>query len=350
MNIIIFAGGAGTRLWPLSRNNSPKQFEKLKDNQSTLQMAVERVREFGLENVYISTNENYQAIVQEQIPDIADDHILTEPARRDLAAAVGLALWRLKKQGVSGTVAILWADHFMEHPDNFVTALNSAEKLVGENSERFVFFGEKARFANHNLGWIQLGKSIDNNLYEFAAWKYRPELADCKQMFASHEWVWNTGYFMFDIDFVLGLYTKHLPEMNAKLQIMATDDQILKKEYAALPALSFDNAIVEKIDQHQAVVLKVNLGWCDPGTLYALKDALEPDTEKNFTHGLVIDQSSSDSLLYNGEKNKILATIGLEGMIVVNTPDAILVCHKDSVPDIKSLLKKIEEERHSEYL
>src|SRR3989338_6733729 len=113
MKIIIFAGGAGIRLWPLSRRNSPKQFGKLTGDLSTLQMAIERVREFGLENIYISTNEHYVPLVKKQVPELSKDHILAEPARRDLAAAVGLTLLRLKQQGVSGTVGILWADHFM---------------------------------------------------------------------------------------------------------------------------------------------------------------------------------------------------------------------------------------------
>lgn len=350
MHIIIFAGGAGTRLWPLSRRNTPKQFEKLKGNRSTLQMAVERVRDFGWENLFVATNEQYRDLVQAQVPEVSIEHIFSEPAKRDLGAAVGLALLRLKKQGAHGTVAILWADHFMDNPDQFVVALRQGEELIAQNPERFVFLGEKARFANHNLGWIKLGQAIEQNVYTFAAWKYRPELPECQQMFASHEWVWNPGYFIFDIDFVLGLYAAHQPEMFAALEKMVADETTLATEYAKLPALSFDNAIVEKISPAQAVVLKVNLGWCDPGTLYALKEALVPDTTKNYEHGRVLALDSVDCLLYNGEPKKILTTIGLEGMVVVNTPDAILVCHKDKVPEIKTLLAEMEKQGQSDYL
>lgn len=350
MNIVIFAGGAGTRLWPLSRKNSPKQFTVFKDNQSTLQMAMARVKSFGLENIFVATNADYENIVREQIPELTSGHIMTEPARRDLAAAVGLALFRLKSQGKSGTVAMLWADHFMDKPENFTQALQRGEELINENPSRFVFLGEKARFANHNLGWIKLGKSLTENAYEFSAWKYRPEVSECKEMFASHDWVWNTGYFVFDVDFVINLYKKHQPELAVVLEKMANDEKLVQAEYNNLPATSFDQAIVEKINPDQAVVLKVNLGWSDPGTLYALKEALASSENDNFTKGLTVTRNTADSFVYNEEVKKIVAVVGLEGMVVVNTKDALLVCHKDQVPEIKNLLKDIEDQGLGEYL
>lgn len=349
MNIVIFAGGAGTRLWPLSRKNSPKQFTILKDGQSTLQMAFDRVKDFGAEHIFVATNVDYQAIVKEQLPEVDSNHIMTEPARRDLAAAVGLALFRLKAAGKQGTVAMLWADHFMDKPDNFRTALKKGEQLIADNPEQIIFLGEKARFANHNLGWIKLGKQISEDAFAYSTWKYRPEVDECREMFESHDWVWNTGYFVFDLDFVIGLYRTHQPELSEKLEKMATDEALVTREYQNLPATSFDQAIVEKINPEQGVVLKVNLGWSDPGTLYALKEALNPGA-LNHTLGTVLAQDTSDSLLYNEEAEKVVVAIGLEGMVVVNTKDALLVCHKDQVPEIKNVLKSLEDKGLSQYL
>lgn len=349
MKIIIFAGGAGTRLWPLSRRNSPKQFGKLKDNKSTLQMAVERVMGFGLDNIYVSTNEQYAPLVKEQVKEIEREHIFSEPAKRDLAAAVCLALLRLKKAGVSGSVAVLWSDHFMERPEDFRAALKKGENLLQENPERIVFMGEKPRFANHNLGWIHLGEKIKGDVYEFLGWKYRPELEECEEMFASGEWLWNPGYFIFDIDFILGLYEKFQPEILAALAVMVEDELLLQTEYQNLPAVSFDNAVLEKINPDQAVALKTDMGWSDPGTLYALKEALTDSEEEHYIKGKALMHNSRDCFVYN-EEEKLVAGIGLDGMIVVNTKDALLICHKDDVPDVKEMLDKFKEEGMEEYL
>jgi mannose-1-phosphate guanylyltransferase len=350
MKIIIFAGGAGTRLWPISRKNTPKQFGSIVGEKSTLQMAVDRVKSFGMENIYISTNEIYVDIVKDQIPELSEDNILKEPVKRDLAAAVGLALIRLKNNNISGTVSVLWADHLMKNEDGFVDALKKGEELIGKNPDRFVFLGEKPRFANHNLGWINVGKKIDDNQYEFLEWKYRPELEDCEKMFDSGKWFWNPGYFIFNIDFVLGLYKKFMPIMYKSLVEMADDYEKIKERYHSLESISFDDAIVEKVEPSQAVVLQVDLGWSDPGTLYALKEALEPDLEKNHEQGLIITHDTKDSFICNEDRDKLVAVIGMEGMMVVNTEEALLVCHKDDVPKVKDLINKIEKKGLSKYL
>ncbi|HYE60162.1 MAG TPA: sugar phosphate nucleotidyltransferase [Candidatus Kapabacteria bacterium] len=350
MKLLIFAGGVGSRLWPLSRTAVPKQFVPLVENTTTLQMTVDRVKPLGEENVYICTNAEYIPLVKKDVPRIPTDHIFGEPARRDLAAAVGLCLMRLKKTGTSGTVALLWADHFMKYPDRFVTALSQAEQLITENPNRFVFFGEEARFPNHNLGWIHLGNNSSGNQYEFLGWKYRPDVATCVSMFESKEWVWNPGYFVFDIDFVLGLYKQHMPDMYASLERMVESEEKINAEYATLPEHHFDEAIVQKIDPSQAVVLKVDLGWSDPGTLYALKEAIDPDTNHTVDHGNVVLHASKDSLVWNTDEKKLVAGVGLDGMVIVNTPDIVFVCPKDAVPEIKALLANMKEKGLQQYL
>ncbi len=350
MHFLIFAGGAGTRLWPISRLKSPKQFEKLKDNMSTLQMAVERMVPFGAHNIYISTNERYVNLIKDQIPLISPDHIMSEPTRRDLAAAVLLSLLRLKQKGVSGTIAILWADHFMQRPDNFRSALLRAQELIEDNPRQLVFLAEKPRFPNHNLGWIRIGKEVLGGVFAFEGWKYRPELTNCEEMFESGMWHWNTGYFVVNLDFVIELYQKHQPELYGALAAMVRGERDLQTDYATLPALSFDNAILEKIDNSEAVVLPIDLGWSDPGTLYALKEALESGPKHNVLVGNTYELDSTDSFIFNEEPHKLVSVIGLDGMIVVNTKDALLVCHKDRVPDIKTLLAKLEQTGKENYL
>ncbi len=350
MKYIIFAGGAGTRLWPLSRKNSPKQFANLADGRSTLQMAVDRLSGVPRDSLYVATNIAYKSMVAEQVPEVPEENIFTEPAKRDQAAAICLTLLRLQKDGYHGPVAILWADHFMDRPDAFVAALKQAEELIETHPNRFVFLGEKPRFANHNLGWINVGEKEGSGAHTFLGWKYRPEVAACTDMFESRQWLWNPGYFITDTRFLLSLYKTHAPELLALLEDMFDNPERLAKEYATLPAITFDSGIVEKITQDQAVVLAVDMGWSDPGTLYAYKESVVGSGAKNMEVGNVVVQESTDCLVFNEEEKKLVTTIGLEGMVVVNTKDAVLVCHKNDVPNIKTLLKKIESEGKGEYL
>ena len=170
-------------------------------------------------------------------------------------------------------------------------------------------------------------------------------------MFTQKEqWRWNPVYLVFDIDFVLGLYEKFQPAMYAALANMVDDEAAIAQEYPTLESVSFDNAIVEHVDPSQAVVLDVDLGWSDPGTLYALKEAMASDTAENYERGNVCTYETNDSLVYNEEQGKLVATVGLDGVVVVNTKDAMIICPKDRVPEVKKLLQKIEEAGKQQYL
>lgn len=352
MKVIIFAGGAGTRLWPLSRKNSPKQFGQIFKGRSTLQLTVKRIEgTFSYDDIYISTNEQYVAAVKEQLPNIPSANIIAEPEKRDVAPAVGYNLVSLRKAGYSGPIVILWADHLIKKPKQFLWALQEGEKIVRANPKQFVLIGEKPRYAENNLGWIKIGAKIKENLYKFKAWKYRPELEECKQMFASGEWVWNPGYWIVDLDFTLSLYKKYVPTMYAQLQIIAKslgtiqETKTIRKVYPTLEEISFDNAIMEKLPSESAVLLTPSMEWSDPGTLYALKEALTKETKDNFERGKVVNLESEDCLVINEERNKLVTTIGLKGMIVVNTPDAMVVVHKDNVPKVKKLVRLLEKDQ-----
>lgn len=355
MKIIIFAGGSGRRLWPISRQKSPKQFEQIIGDQSTLQLAVARVRHvYGAANIFVSTNEQYVEIVRGQLPEIPPDQIIGEPTRRDLAAAVGLALAHLSRHTTNADepVAILWGDNYMDQVDNFRAVLQTAETLLLKKEANIFFIGETPRFANENLGWIGLGPEkgrLDGQpYYGFESLTYRPPLAECRRMFAEGTHVWNTGYFVTTIGFVQSLYRQQQPQMWAQLtQIQAAIGQdnyqeTLHRIYPQLEVMSFDDAILQHIPAQEALVLHGEMGWSDPGTLYALKEAINPDPAANVTMGLVKAAESQDCLVYNYEPDKLVAVIGLEGMIVVNTGDALLVVHKDKIPLVKKLVDGLE--------
>lgn len=358
MKIIIFAGGSGRRLWPISRKKSPKQFEPIIGEKSTLRLAVDRVAEvYGAENIFISTNEAYVEMIQEHLPELPNANVIGEPTRRDLAAAVGLALAHLAKATPaealdSEPVAILWGDNYMDQVDVFRRVLDGAEKLVANQKAKILFIGETPRFANDQLGWIGLGeeKGTVNGrpFYGFNSLSYRPPLDACQKMFAENTHVWNTGYFVTTIGFVRKRYQQLQPTMWAGLkEIEDTIGQpnyrdTLHRVYPKLDVMSFDDAILHHVDPADALVLHGEMGWSDPGTLYALKEAINPDLNASVTKGQVVVAESNDCLVYNYEPDKLVTVIGLEGMIVVNTEDAILVVHKDNIPLVKKMVDGLE--------
>lgn len=366
MKIVIFAGGTGRRLWPLSRQASPKQFEPIIGEKSTLQLAVDRVRDaYGAENVFISSNTRYRDIIREQLPELPPENIIGEPERRDLAAAVGLAMAHLavaaRKNGADGAepVAILWGDNYMRDTETFLDLLRSAEAVLEQEEARIVFMGETPRFANENLGWIGLGEKIGEAggrpFFAFESWRYRPPLEEAQEMYEGQRHVWNTGYFVTTIGFVQSLYGEHQAGMASKLAeiegAIGSDDYetTLAQRYPELEVMSFDDAILTHVDQGDAVVLHGEMGWSDPGTLYALKEALAGGSDENVEDGLVLAEDASDSLLLNYENDKLMAVIGLEGFVVVNMDDALLVVPKDRIPDVKALVNRLQGTRLEKY-
>lgn len=352
MKVVIFAGGFGRRLWPISLSSSPKQFEPIIGERSTIQLAVDRVIEqLGPENIFISTNKRYADIIREQLPDVPAENVIGEPTRRDLAAAVGLAMVHLARNSEPDEpVGILWGDNYMKEIPTFQKIIGTAEKIISQKKANIVFMGESPRFANANLGWIDLGEKmgeVDGTpFYKFGKLTYRPPQEDCDKMYASGNCVWNTGYFVTSVGYVTEAYKKYMPEMWGQLEeigskIGADDyEATLDRIYPTLEKLSFDDAILTHLDSTGTCVLHAPMGWSDPGTLYALKEAINPSEEENVTRGLVVDSESKDCLVYNYQEDKLVMAVGMEGMIVVNTPSAVLVVHKNDIKKVKALVEE----------
>lgn len=362
MKIILFAGGSGTRFWPISRNKYPKQFIPLINNKSTIARLLDDLSEwYGWNQIYVPTTELLAALVKNNFPSLPLNHIITEPVRRDLAPAVGLAMITLAKHGAgSEPTTILWSDGYIGNKSNFKKALSVAESFIKKDPNKLLFLGEKPAYPNENLGWIKKGKIInkDNGLiiYEKAGFVYRPKLEDAKRWFEKDTHLWNPGYFVTTPNFIIDQYKTHQPEMYQQLmtiqKALDTDQEseVLAKIYPSMESISFDDAILEKMDDDLSLVLGGEYNWADPGTLYALKQFLQENEDDNVTKGLVYNFQTKDSLVYNFVKKQIVTTIGLDGYIVVNTPDAILVCHKNQIPTIKALLKEFDNTELEKFL
>jgi mannose-1-phosphate guanylyltransferase len=356
MKAIIFAGGVGTRLWPLSRKKSPKQFEKVVGDKSTLQLAAGRLRpDFRWEDIFVSTGKGYVPIVQEQLPDLPPRNVIGEPQVRDVGPAVGLMSAILANVNPTEPIAILWSDHMVKKEALFRKILLTAGKLIEKQPHRLVFVTQKPRFASENLGYIQFGskqESIDGiTFYSFVDAHYRPDPETAKKYLTDGHHGWNLGYFVTTPGFLWSLYEKFVPNLAKDLAKIARCwrtpefEEQLEAVYPKLEKINFDNAVLEKLDVQDALVITENIEWSDIGAWEALKEALEQSKDKNVTQGKAMLTDTSDSLIYN-YTDQLVAVIDLEGMLVVNTPDVVMVCKKTSVPKVKKLVESMQGTEH----
>ncbi len=357
MKIVVFAGGVGTRLWPLSRKNTPKQFEKIVGDKSMLQIAVGKLFPlFDWRDIYISTGKDYKDIVSHQLPKLPQENIIIEPEMRDVGPAVGLVTAIFAKRFPDEPFVILWgSDHLVKKEDVFRNALSAAEKIIIEDPEKIVFVGQKPRFASQNLGYIEFGKEVrkidDIQVHEFVGFQYRPHLSTAERFVRGGHHTWNLGYFVTTPRFLWSLFNKYAPDLYSDLEKIANSlgspsfDETINSIYPTIEKVSFDNAILEKIDPDSAYVLSVDIGWSDIGAWEALKEALSESTDENVTKGKVMLEDSRDSLAFN-YTNQLTVGIDLEEMLVINTADVILVCPKKSVPKIKKLVESLAGTSH----
>lgn len=356
MKAVIFAGGVGTRLWPISRKNAPKQFEKISGDKSTLQLAAERLYpDFKPEDIYVSTGEKYREIIFEQLGNIPRENFIFEPEVRDVGPAVAAACAIIEKKAPLEPLAIVWSDHFVKKERRFREVLGFAETIVRENPELLIFIGQRARFANQNLGWIEFGDEVrtirDTKVFEFRRLIYRPTLAEAQTFLERDNFAWNPGYFVTTPKFILDAYEKFAPSifegvMKIRDAVGTADyERIMKSEYPKLDKISFDNAVLEKLDPKNVLVIAADLGWSDVGAWEALKEALQIESSENVTRGKVLLTDSSDNLVFN-YTDQLTAGIDLKEMIVINTDDVLLVCSKNSVPKIKKLVESLAGTEH----
>ncbi len=351
MKAVLFAGGVGTRLWPLSRRKTPKQFEKIIGNRSMLQIAVEKLFPlFDWKDIYISTGKQYENLVHKQLPKLPKENVIAEPEMRDVGPAVGLVVAQFVKTAPNDPLALLWgSDHLVKKEELFRKALKTAEELVRENGERIVFVGQKPRFANQNLGYIEFGNEIRTGsgipIYEFIGFQYRPHLSTAERWVKDQKHAWNLGYFVTTAKFLWKLFEQFSPDLFKQLKTMSDAyktpeyKKVLNELYPKIEKVSFDNAILERMDKKYGCVISVDIEWSDVGAWEGLKEALEDSKTDNVVNGNVLLEGSHDNLVYNYEGKKLMVGIDLDDLLIVNSHDVLMICKKTSVPKIKNLVE-----------
>jgi len=354
MKAVILAGGVGSRLWPLSRKQKPKQFQKLTSDLTMLQETYERVKHLGDENIYVATNEDFFEDIIAQLPQISHDNIILEPALRDTATCIGYAAMRLSIGADEDEVmSIIYADHLVKDNEQFKAKLEVAEK-VARDEQTLNIIEVKARFPNVNLGWVKVGKSLESidghEVQEFKGFTEKPDLKKAKKFMADSDYLWNTGMYVWRIDTILEKYQKHVPDTYKKLMKIKNaigtpnEETAIRENYTSCEKISIDYAIMEKVKENEVRIIPADFGWSDVGTWESIHDELAIDRDDNITHGNHIGIETNGSVVRTDNPNKIIATIGLEDMVVVDTPDALLICPKKRSQDVKKVVEKLKEE------
>jgi mannose-1-phosphate guanylyltransferase len=358
MKAVILAGGIGSRLWPLSRNRKPKQFQKITGKETMIQETYERLSFLKPEDIFIATNKDFfEDILSQQLPDTPFENIILEPALRDTATCIGFAAMKLSTIDPNDVMAIIYADHLVKDPDEFIKKLKVAEKIAKEQKTLNII-EVKARFPNVNLGYVHTGGKIDeidgHDILEFKKFTEKPDIAKAKEFIASGDYLWNTGMYVWRIDTILEKYKQHLPDTYEKLMKMrdalgsSEEESIIEKEYSSCEKISIDYAIMEKVKPEEVKIIPADFGWSDVGTWESIHDELVNNPEENVIQAKHVGVDTKGSLIKSDDPNKIIATIGLDNIVIIDTPDALLICPKDRSQDVKKIVNQLKDQK--EYL
>lgn len=359
MKIVILAGGTGTRLWPLSRLKKPKQFQALTSSKTLLQETIARFDFLKPDDLWIATNAEFVEFVKEQAPQISHDHILIEPALRDTASCIGFAAAILAKTAPNEVMAVIYADHLIQNIEEFQHKLRIAEQLAQEDNALNII-EVKAKFPNVNLGYVKRGDLVkkveDVEVYGFEKFTEKPDQGTAKKFLKSYKYLWNTGIYVWKVSTILEAYQKHLPDTHERLMAIQSawgttqQEKVLATEYPACQKISIDYAIMEKVDPKTVRIIPADLGWSDIGTWESLHEELANDSQDNLTQGEILTLDTTGSVLYNTEPKKLVTVAGLDNIVVINTPDALLICNKTKSQEVRKVTETLRKQKREDLL
>lgn len=352
MKFVIRAGGVGTRLWPLSRKHNPKQFHALTGDRTMLQEAVHRLRALAaMDDLYISTSAALVHRVREQVPELALENIIVEPAQRNTGPAVGLECALLEARFPGCAIASLGSDHHIGAPGEFCRLLKVAEDALEDRAETLFTLGVKPTRADTGFGYLQKGEVIatvnDEPIYDVAAFEEKPDAETAKTYLESGRYLWNSNMFVWKASAMLRLFAEFEPEIYALLEQIAAavgvgrEAEVIARVYPQMKTAAIDHAILERASR--VATIEADMDWCDLGAWDALKEVLPADANGNILRGNVLSLNAKNATVYGG-KDKVIALVDVEDLIVVDTGDALLILPRDRSQRVKDVVAALDEQ------
>lgn len=360
MKYVIRAGGVGSRLWPVSRENNPKQFHALTSSKTMLQEAVDRVLPISrIEDIYVSTQASSVEMVKQQCPELPAQNLIIEPERKDTAAAIGLESIMIRKKDPEAIVASLGSDHSVRRVKEFQVLMKIAQQCVEKHPEMILPIGVRPTHPDTGYGYIQYGDVIDTidgkNIWKVTRFTEKPDEKQAKEFLRQNQFLWNANMFVWKVSTILALYEKYLPEMYKQLLVIEAalgtpqEQETIQRVYPQLEKIAVDYAIIEKADQIAAMA--ADIGWSDIGDWARLKDELSDTEADNVVIGANhVGIKTANTLVYSDNAKKVITTIGVKNLVIVDTGDALLICDKYHSSEVKDVVQLLKDQHKEEAL
>jgi len=350
------AGGIGSRFWPMSRTNFPKQFlDILNTGKTLIQSTFDRFAAFiPVENIYIVTSDTYKEIVMEQLPLLNPDNILCEPSRKNTAPCVAYISYKLLQLNPEANLICAPADHLILEPEKFQQTCLSALEFTA-NIKALLTLGIKPTNPNTGYGYIQFEQlAVSENVFKVKTFTEKPDRDLAKTFVASGDFLWNAGIFVWQIKNIIKAFENFLPELHElflnELESFNTEDEgnAIDRIYPQCVNISIDYGIMEKADN--VYVIPASFGWSDLGTWASAYDTIEKDYLENAVAGnnvMIIDATKN---MVHADNKKLVLLQGLEDFIVVDTKDVLLICKKDKEQEIKEYVAEVKRNKGEKYI